>query len=84
MSLTYQPFATVSEVNRLGDELHRNVPDIERLASGIAGIGLTTLSQRFGGVIKWGMVLAGGALIRRALSGRCPLYEGIGIDRRHR
>lgn len=84
MPLTYQPFAKQPEVVRLDEELHKNVPDHERMVSGVVGVVLAISSPQRVGVLKWLMFAVGSLLIRRALLGRCPLYEGMDIDRRHR
>lgn len=83
MSLTYQPFAQTPEVDRLSHDLQMNLPDGERVLSGVFGIGLTAAGLARGGVTRWALLLAGGALLRRSLTGRCPLYQHLDLDRRH-
>jgi len=83
MSLTYQPFAEIPDVDRLGNDLRMSVPDGERIASGFIGAGLAGASLARGGWSSWALLLAGGALVWRALTGRCPLYDLLDVDRRH-
>lgn len=83
MSLTYQPFAEMPEIETLSHELHMNVPDDERLLSGLAGIGLVLTALCRAGSGKWLLLGFGGALLRRAVSGECPLYRHLNWDRRH-
>ncbi len=83
MSLTYQPFAQTPEVDRLRHDLQMNLPDGERVLSGVIGVGLTAAGLARGGLARWALLLAGGALLRRSLTGRCPLYQHLELDRRH-
>ena len=83
MSLTYQPFAETPEVDRLSHELQMNLPDGERVVSGMLGAGLTAAGLARGGFARWALLLVGGALLRRGLSGQCPLYQQLDLDRRH-
>jgi len=83
MSLTYQPFAQTPDVDRLSHELKMNVSDGERLASGLLGAGLAAAALSRGGLTRWVLMLAAGALVRRAISGQCPLYHRLELDKRH-
>jgi uncharacterized membrane protein len=83
MSLTYQPFAQTPEVDRLSHDLGMNLPDAERVVSGAVGFGLVAAGLARSGVFRWGLLLAGGALLRRAYSGHCPVYQHLDMDRRH-
>jgi hypothetical protein len=83
MSLTYQPFAKFPEIETLSHELHVNVPDEERLYSGVAGLGLCALGMAFPKGIKWLLLGLGAALIHRGTSGHCPLYTRLMRDKRH-
>lgn len=83
MFLTYQPFVQAPEVDRLSRDFHMNLADGERMLSGVIGIGLTAAGLARGGLARWTLLLAGGALLRRSLTGRCPLYERLDLDRRH-
>lgn len=84
MPHTYQPFAETPAVDQLRQELTMNVPEKERLGGAIAG-GLLLLSGllRPLGTGRWPLVVAGGALLWRSATGHCPLYQNLGIDRRH-
>ena len=72
MSLTYQPFAQTPEVDRLSHDLQMNLPDGERVLSGVIGFGLTAAGLARGGLTRWALLLAGGALLRRSLTGQVP------------
>ena len=83
MSLTYQPFAEIPQVEILRTDLRMNVPDSERIFSGILGAGAIAASLPRSGAARWVLLAAGAALIARAWSGRCLCYEAQGVDRRH-
>ncbi len=83
MSLTYQPFAEIPEVEALSDELKMNVPDQERLYSGLAGVGLCAVGMVFPKGIKWLLLGLGAALIHRGTSGHCAWYAQQLRDKRH-
>ncbi len=83
MSLTYQPFALTPEVDRLSHDLQMNLSDGERVLSGVVGFGLTAAGLARRGLSRWALLLVGGALLRRSLTGRCPLYHHLELDRRH-
>lgn len=83
MSLTYQPFAVAPEVDRLSHDLHMNLPDDERVLSGVVGLALTAAGFSRNGFTRWALLLAGGALLRRGFAGHCPVYERLDLDRRH-
>ncbi len=83
MSLTHQPFAHVPELDRLGNELIKNLSDHERAVSAALGVGLAIAGMKAWGPTRWLLCLAGGALARRAVTGHCPLYQQLGVDRRH-
>jgi uncharacterized membrane protein len=89
MALTYQPFEAVTDdlqmVVRRTNAGRKNVGRIERWASAIGGgLAVATgiaLAQKRGQV--WsaiGMGLAGAALIKRGVSGRCEMYAALGVD----
>lgn len=86
MSLTYQPFASLPEVEALSEELNVNVTDPERLASGMMGMGLCAagICLRGSQGLKWLLLGLGAALIHRGTSGHCPLYKHFMHDNRHR
>ena len=83
MTVTYQPFAQTPDVDRLSHDLRMNVPDGERVASGLLSIGLTAVALARGGLTRWALLLAAGALVRRAVTGQCPLYAHLELDKRH-
>lgn len=83
MSLTYRPFAQTPAVETLRQDLQMNLPDRERVMSGAVGIGLTALGVAREGFARWVLILAGGALLRRGFTGRCPVYEKLYLDWRH-
>lgn len=83
MSLTYQPFAQIPDVETLSHDLEMNVSEGERFASGLLAASLAAAALARGGAARWILLLAGGALARRAFTGRCPLYARLDLDRRH-
>ncbi len=83
MSLTYQPFAEIPEIENLSHDLKMNVPDSERTLSALAGAGLLALSIGRSGGSKWVLLGLGAALVGRAVSGQCPWYRHLKVDRRH-
>lgn len=83
MSLTYHPFANVPEIEELGKELYKNVPDGERAISALSGAGLIASAWTRHGVARWALLAAGLALVSRGWVGHCPLYQQMALDRRH-
>jgi hypothetical protein len=83
MSLTYQPFAQTPQVEELRQDLEMNVSDNERILSGGVGAGLIAMALSGSGFSRWLVMLLGGAMIQRAMSGKCPLYQHLEVDRRH-
>lgn len=84
MSLTYQPFAELPELNELRQDMERNVRPPERMLSIFAGaaLGLLGASRRsLGGTL---LMLVGGALAYRGATGHCQVYEALGINSRER
>lgn len=81
-SLTYQPFAQ-EKLEELGQELHKNLTNPERMISAAAGVALIVVGAARHGIGRWALYTAGTMLIRRAWSGECPLYTRLGVDRRH-
>jgi Protein of unknown function (DUF2892) len=58
----------------------RNVGEVERIASALAGAALI-----IGGVLRPSplralLAVGGGLLLERGLTGQCALYRGLGID----
>ncbi|MBI2218859.1 MAG: SRPBCC family protein [Candidatus Rokubacteria bacterium] len=58
-----------------------NVGEGERVASAIGGGALLLYGLSRGAVAGWGLAGAGAALAWRGISGVCPLYRLLGIDR---
>jgi uncharacterized membrane protein len=83
MSLTYTPFADTPAVAALSRDLHMNVPDHERVFSGISGIALIGAALSRSGAGRWLFLLAGAALLRRGWTGHCAVYQSANVDRRH-
>lgn len=83
MPLTYQPFAETKAVDTLREDLTMNVPERERLVSGVLGAGLLGFAVTRHGPGRWLACLAGAALLHRSWSGRCKVYEALELDRRH-
>jgi len=48
-----------------------------------SALGLAAAALARTGFARWALLLAGGALLRRSLSGHCPLYQHLDLDRRH-
>ena len=83
-SLTYQPFAHAPALDTLGAELSHNVGSSERALSGALGAALITSAFRLRGLSILPALALGAALVLRATSGHCALYQHLGIDTRHR
>ncbi|MDB6170746.1 MAG: hypothetical protein JWL59_57 [Chthoniobacteraceae bacterium] len=83
MPLTYQPFAQVPAVEELRHDLEMNVSDNERLLSGGIGAGLIAMALSGSGFSRWIVMLLGGALVHRGISGKCALYQHLDVDKRH-
>lgn len=64
----------------MNDQTQVNVGDMERLASGAVGLCLAGCGLSSQGVNRVLLPLAGGALIYRAVTGYCPLYNAIDAD----
>lgn len=83
MPLSYQPFANLPDVERPAEVSPMNVTDTERVASGLLGAVLAALGVSRTGIARWVLLFAGGAFVKRALTGKCALYRKMDIDRRH-
>ncbi|HEY5313808.1 MAG TPA: DUF2892 domain-containing protein [Pirellulales bacterium] len=57
-----------------------NVGELERAASAVVGAALVAAGLRRGWLSGTVLALAGGALVYRGISGRCMLYESLGIS----
>jgi uncharacterized membrane protein len=84
MSLTYQPFAEVPQVDDLKEDLKMNVPDSERTLSALVGGGFIAAGATREGPLRWLLVGLGAALVHRGWTGRCAYYSTAGLDPRHR
>jgi Protein of unknown function (DUF2892) len=60
----------------------RNVGDMERVASGLAGVTLLGYGVTRHSTLGTLLAMAGALLVERALTGQCSLYRMLGIDRR--
>jgi uncharacterized membrane protein len=58
----------------------RNVGDIERVVSAVGGAAIAAAAVKRGGVGGVALALIGAELIRRAATGRCMLYEALGVS----
>ena len=65
----------------------RNVGDVERVVSIVAGTALALFGLRRFSLTRLGMAAMGGSLIHRGITGHCALYERAGVstaeDREH-
>lgn len=57
-----------------------NVGDIERLISAVGGGALALLGLRQGGIGGLALAVGGGLLIHRGVTGRCQVYQRLGIS----
>jgi uncharacterized membrane protein len=83
MSLTYQPFSDTPVVDRLASDLRMNVSDPERLASGVLGAAVASAALAERGFARLALLIIGGALVRRGITGHCPCYAHTERDTRH-
>jgi uncharacterized membrane protein len=67
-------------LDKLGLVGSKNVSETERLVTGIGGAILALSGLRRGGVGGLLRLAAGGALVARASTGHCPMYESMGDD----
>ena len=59
---------------------HRNINMLERWFSMIGGGALTVAGLRRGGMLGFLLMLGGGYLAQRGLSGHCEIYHALGIN----
>jgi len=83
MSLTYQPFAEAPEVAAIETDLRKNVPDGERIVGAVLGVSLGAVGLSASGPARWILLLFGGLLLRRSITGRCEVYQHLEVDKRH-
>jgi uncharacterized membrane protein len=67
-------------LDKLGFVGTQNVSETERLVTGIGGAVLALSGLRRGGISGLLRIAAGGALLARASTGHCPMYESMGDD----
>jgi uncharacterized membrane protein len=84
MPLDFKPFENLPGLAELRDELDRNMTDGERIGSTFLSATLIPVALRQRGFGRWALLAAAGALLYRGITGRCPAYEALEIDRRHR
>jgi uncharacterized membrane protein len=70
--------------NKQGGQLSKNVSDQERILTGLGGVVLSMMGLRRGGIGGLLGLIAGGALVSRAVTGHCPAYERLGMDDQER
>jgi uncharacterized membrane protein len=58
----------------------RNVGDVERVISVVAGTALALFGLRRFSLTRLGMAFTGGSLVYRGLTGRCAAYERLGVN----
>ncbi|WP_170266509.1 YgaP-like transmembrane domain [Brevifollis gellanilyticus] len=83
MSLTFQPFDHIPKLDEIGKSLHKNVSPPEQTLSALSGLallGLGCIQSR--GSLRLLMLGTGTALLGRAWTGHCPVYEELDIRRR--
>ena len=80
MPLTTQPFAQMKELDALREELRTNVATPERIGSIAAGTALAVYGLNTRTVSGALLALAGGLFVHRGLTGRCKLYEQLGVN----
>jgi uncharacterized membrane protein len=89
MPLTYQPFADNPEIENIahsapsGEMEHshsQNVGRTERNWSVIGGAALAALSLTGRGIGRILGMIAGAALVHRGVTGRCQVYQSLGIN----
>jgi uncharacterized membrane protein len=61
-----------------------NVAGIERVASGLVGVGLATYGLKHRSMEGTLLASAGAALIARGMTGHCPVYRATGVDTSNR
>lgn len=82
MSLTYQPFASVPEIQALGKDLNKNVGEGERLACIMGAVGSFFQARRTHGWARLALYATTASLLYRGVTGHCELYRRTGISTR--
>lgn len=86
--LTHQAQQAATDLWRGFTEGERNVGDVERVVSALAGAGMMAWGVRQGGVSGLVAGLVGAGLAMRGATGHCPIYAAMeqhgdeGIDAR--
>ncbi len=71
----------IEKSNRTASEKsNRNVGKTERIASAIGGGALTAYGLKRGGWTGVLLALAGGAFVKRGVTGYCEVYDALGVD----
>ena len=83
MPLSDQPFARIPEIETLSHVLKMNVSERERIVTAIASVLMMSEARSHYGLERWILVMIGAACAWRAFTGRCLLYQRLGIDTRH-
>jgi len=84
MSLIFQPFAKDPGLQRLERDLKNNVSDGERLISAFVGAAVLVAAVSKNGILaKTSLLLTGGALLKRAITGHCDVYDYLNTDSKH-
>ncbi len=83
MSLTYQPFAELPEIEKLAGDLQMNLSDEERFGSAAIGAALVGYGLARNAVTRWPALVLGGLLLWRGETGKCYVKQALGLDSRH-
>jgi len=81
--LTFQPFkdvVTATTERNQKPRPHRNVGSTERIASVVTGLVVGALGLKSSSSVKALSALASMALLKRGLTGTCPVYKALGKD----
>ncbi len=84
MSLTYQPFAELPEIEKLGEDLRMNLSDEERFGSAALGAAMIGYGLVRNAETRWPALILGGLLLWRGHKGQCHVKQALGQDSRHR
>ncbi len=83
MSLTYQPFAVLPEIEKLAGDLQMNISDEERFGSAAIGAALLGYGLARNAVTRWPALVLGGLLLWRGETGKCYVKRALGKDGRY-
>ncbi len=79
LATTFRP-ESMSSPAEAPPQSAQNVSELERLLSALAGGGLVAAGAVRGSWSGVGLMLIGGSLLYRGVSGHCMLYQALGID----